>query len=44
MIEIYWFIAIAAIVLGLLLPQQGKKKIYYIVIMAAIHTFVCGFR
>ncbi len=44
MIEIYWFIAIAAIVLGLLLPQQGRKKIYYIVIMAAIHTFVCGFR
>lgn len=44
MIEIYWFIAIAAIALGLLLPQRGRKKIYYIIIMAAIHTFVCGFR
>lgn len=44
MIEIYWFIAIAAIVLGLILPQQGSKKRYYIIIMTAIHTFVCGFR
>ena len=44
MIEIYWFIAIAVIVLGLLLPQQGNEKKYYIIIMTVIHTFVCGFR
>ena len=44
MIEIYWFIAIAVIVLGLIMPQQGPKRKYYIIIMAAIHTFVCGFR
>lgn len=44
MIEIYWFVVIAAIVLGLILPQQGKRKKYYIVIMAIIHTFICGFR
>ena len=44
MIEIYWFIAIAVIVLGLIMPQQVPKRKYYIIIMAAIHTFVCGFR
>lgn len=44
MIEIYWFITAAVIVLGQILPQQGKDKKYYIVIMMIIHTFVCGFR
>lgn len=44
MIEIYWFITAAIIVLGQILPQQGRDKKYYIVIMMIIHTFVCGFR
>ena len=44
MIEIYWFIVIAAIILGMILPQQGLKKKYYVIIMAVIHAFVCGFR
>jgi hypothetical protein len=42
--SVYWIIVILVIALGLLLPQDGKKKIYYIVIMAIIHAFVCGFK
>lgn len=44
MIEIYWAIVGAVIILGQILPQQGKDKKYYIAIMMIIHTFICGFR
>lgn len=42
--EIYLFIVAAIIVLGLILPQYGNNKKIYIIIMAFLHTFACGFR
>ena len=44
MIEIYWFIVIAVIILGMIMPQQGINRKYYIIAMAILHAFVCGFR
>ena len=42
--SIYWIIVVLVIVLGMIMPQQGSKRKYYIIIMAIIHAFVCGFR
>ena len=42
--SIYWIIVAAVIILGMIMPQQGKSRKYYVVIMAIIHSFVCGFR
>ncbi len=42
--NIYYYIVAAIIIGGILLPQTGRRKKYYIILMAAIHTFVCGFR
>ncbi len=42
--SIYWIIVAFVIVLGMIMPQQGIKRKYYIIIMAIIHAFVCGFR
>lgn len=42
--SVYLFIVVATIVLGHMMPQQGYWRRWYIIIMAAIHTFVCGFR
>ena len=42
--SIYWIIVALVIVLGMVMPQQGIKRKYYIIIMAIIHAFVCGFR
>lgn len=42
--SIYWMIVIAVIVLGIIMPQQGYYRKYYIIAMAALHAFVCGFR
>lgn len=43
-VRVYWIIVVATILLGLIMPQQGYGKKYYIWVMAIIHTFVCGFR
>ena len=42
--NIYWIIIAAVIGLGILMPQKGPDRKYYIWIMAALHAFVCGFR
>ena len=42
--EIYLFIVAAVIILGLMMPQHESPKKSYIVVMAIMHTFVCGFR
>lgn len=42
--SIYWIIVVLVIVLGAVMPQQGYNRIYYIVTMAGLHIFVCGFR
>lgn len=42
--SIYWIIVVAVIIFGMILPQDGRKKKQYIIVMAALHAFVCGFR
>ncbi|MCD8019250.1 MAG: EpsG family protein [Clostridiales bacterium] len=42
--EIYLYIVVAVIILGMIMPQQGPWKKYYIIIMSVSHAFVCGFR
>ena len=42
--SIYWIIVAIVIILGMIMPQQGREKKYYIFVMATIHAFVCGFR
>lgn len=43
-VTVYWLIVAAVIVFGFIMPQQGEKKKHYIILMAVLHTFVCGFR
>lgn len=43
-VAIYYIILAAVIVLGRLMPQSGKKKKNYIILMAALHAFVSGLR
>lgn len=42
--NVYWIIVAAVIILGMFLPQQGNSRKQYIIIMAVLHAFVCGFR
>lgn len=43
-VTVYWGIIAAVIGLGMFMPQKGKEKRYYIIAMAALHTFICGVR
>lgn len=43
-VKIYWLIVAAVILFGIIMPQSGWKKKYYIIFMTGIHIFVCGFR
>ena len=42
--SIYMIIVAATLILGYVMPQTGKQRKYYIILMAAIHVFVSGFR
>lgn len=42
--EIYLYIVAAVLGFGLLMPQKGPKRKYYIALMTVIHTVVCGLR
>lgn len=42
--SIYLVIVAATLVLGVLMPQSGKNRKYYIILMTAIHLFVSAFR
>ena len=42
--EIYLYIVAATLILGFLMPQSGKNRKYYILVMTLIHIFVSGFR
>lgn len=42
--KIYLYIVAAVLIFGVLLPQKGPKRKYYVILMTAIHTFVCAFR
>ena len=43
-VKIYWIIVALVIILGLVLPQEGKDRKYYIFFMTIIHSFVSGWR
>ena len=42
-VTMYWLVLVAVIVLGLVMPQHGRKRIYYIVLVAAIHALSAVF-
>lgn len=42
--NVYEYVVLAVLAGGAILPQKGRKRKTYIIVMAAIHTFVCGFR
>lgn len=43
-VTMYWLVVAAVLLLGALMPQQGRKRKYYILTMAILHAFICGFR
>ncbi len=43
-VRVYYYVVAAVLLFGALLPQHGKQKRIYIVLMAALHTFICGWR
>lgn len=42
--NIYWLVVFAVILFGMIIPQEGYYRKYYVGLMAVIHIFVCGFR
>ncbi|MBQ2854022.1 MAG: EpsG family protein [Oscillospiraceae bacterium] len=40
----YILIVAAVLLFGLLMPQKGPKRKYYIALMTVLHTCLCGFR
>ncbi len=42
--SVYVLIVLATLILGKLMPQQGEKRKYYILVMAVLHAFILGFR
>lgn len=43
-LNIYWGIVAVSIILGMVMPQEGAKRKYYVMVMTFIHWFVCAFR
>lgn len=42
--EIYWYIVAACIVFGMIMPQHGRRRKTYIMLMAALHAFISACR
>ena len=43
-VRVYYYMVVAVLVFGILLPQHGRQKKVYIALMAILHAFVCGWR
>ena len=43
-VKIYYYMVLAVLGFAIFLPQHGRRRKSYIVLMAALHTFVCGWR
>ena len=43
-VKIYYYLVFAILLLGVLLPQHGRNKKQYIILMATIQAFISGFR
>ena len=42
--SIYLIIVASVLILGAMMPQKGRERIWYIALMTAVHAFVCAFR
>lgn len=42
--SIYWGIVALCILFGMIMPQEGPGRKYYVALMTLIHWFVCAFR
>ena len=42
--DIYYIVVAVVVILGVAMPQQGPKRKNYIILMTALHTFICGWR
>ena len=42
--RIYWGIVAVVIAFGMIMPQEGRRKKYYVMFMTVLHAFVCAFR
>ena len=43
-VTMYWLVVAITVILGWVMPQHGRKRISYIVVMAAVHALVSGVR
>ncbi len=43
-IKVYYYLVAAVLAGGLLFPQKDKRRKTYVILMAALHAFVCGWR
>ena len=42
--SIYLIIVAITLILGAVMPQKGRHRIWYVALMTAVHAFVCAFR
>ena len=42
--SMYWIVVIIVLAFGMVMPQEGPQRKYYIILMNILHTFVCAFR
>lgn len=42
--EIYWYVVAACLICGFLMPQKGKNRKLYIILMAVLHAFISAYR
>lgn len=42
--SMYWKIVALTLLFGVMMPQEGPKRKYYVVLVTFIHWFVCAFR
>ncbi len=43
-VKVYYLMVAAVLLFAAFMPQHGRQKKAYIVLMAVLHAFVCGFR
>lgn len=43
-VKVYYYMLAAVLIFAAFLPQHGRQKKTYIILMAALHSFVCGWR
>lgn len=42
--EVYWYIVAACIIFGIIMPQHGRGRKAYIILMAVVHAFISSCR